>query len=80
MCSDHSYYLFSYFDQFRPFFILLETIKRVLSDHHFKGQNSNSPDVSRRPTIHPLSILRRQILQGAYDLFVCRLVFVGLVG
>lgn len=48
--------------------------------HHLERQDPNCPNVSGRPTIGTLGILRGQILQSAHNLLVFKSPFAAPVG
>lgn len=56
-----------YFDEFCPFIALLQPIKWMLSDQHFKSQDAHSPNIPSMPAINSLNILRRQIFKCTHN-------------
>jgi hypothetical protein len=63
-------WVMGYLDQLRPFLILFQTLEGSFPHQHLEGQDADCPNVPLESTVHPLRVLRRQILQRSYNLLL----------
>lgn len=69
----------SYFQQFGPFLVLLQSLERRPTGQHLKRQYSHCPDIPQGAAIPALRVFGRQVLHRPHHLLTGDLSLPGIV-